>query len=623
MPSSRRKPEPGAQPPKRPSSRRPGAATRGVGGHEREELLSEPPEYQSGERLDTIGLETNQAPAPRTASGRRLSDRHKQEPSSASRREKQEWAQAKVKHIKTAALVAVGLGVLGFLAYVPVMVRNDRISQLYDKNPAVRLQAAVNTGELGSGLDKAADIVRRCQKAEDLDGAGGAAALALAKAGAEGLSRLTALAEDQNPWARLCATYGLGLTGRPEAAVPLAKRLADSEGLVKVRAAVALGSIRSVESVKALVTQAQAAADVRDAAVASIYAIACAGSPTEIAGRAEMRPELVKGLGAPAPQMRQACGRTLIMLNEVPSDAELLERVASENPAIKAAAVEFLGLVGGSLFDVTIPKALADKAAEVRAAAASAAGLRRWAGGAEALGRLAASADEPVEVRAAAAEALGLIGRLEDAPALAKCLTLDASERSVPARLNAARALAVIGRANPPVKLTAPKEANEYNDFFTHLKLSAGRVDPRWAALEILIAGCDSFGEKVGPEAFEAIGLLARRTRAAKPEMWKPWMVKKQEEAKALSRLSQLFEEAHAECLKNKKAMTPDAIAKFKECSQILAELSSGCEEDDKWFYTELKGDFARTVGPEIAGSAKAPAPAKTGEQPPAAPKPE
>jgi len=64
----------------------------------------------------------------------------------------------------------------GRLCYIPIIVSNDRIAQLSSKFPAKRLQAAVNLGELHSGLDQVIGIVRRCPKAEDLDGAPGAAA---------------------------------------------------------------------------------------------------------------------------------------------------------------------------------------------------------------------------------------------------------------------------------------------------------------------------------------------------------------------------------------------------------------------------------------------------------------
>ncbi len=608
---------PGSEPPRRPSSRRPGQPGRGVSGHEREDLLNEPPEYQSSDRLDTIGLETDQgSQVPRSASGRRISSRRSGAGgiSPSDRLKKQEWAQARLKNLKAIGWAAAGVAVLGVACYIPVFIRNGRLSALRSAKPAERMQAAVNLGELRSGLDQVAGILRGCQTPEDFAGRGGAAALALALAGGEGFSRLQAFSEEKdNPVARLCAVYGLGLTRNPEAAGPLAARLADNDTAVKIQAARSLGMIRSPEAVRALVGQAQGLAEVREAAVEGIFSICCSASPDQIPNRDAIKDELVKGLGAPTPKMRQACGRALIMIDRVPSDPELLERTASDDPAVRAAAVEFIGLIGGKLFDVVIPKALEDKAPEVRAAAASAVGLRRWAPGAEAVEKLVASAAEPLEVRQAAAEALGAVGRLESVVPLARALTMDTTERADGVRLAAAASLSAIGKANHPRRLTAPKENN---DLLTHLKLSARTPDPRWAALEILVAGCGDFGAKVGPEAFQAMNDLAWRKRVPKAEEWKEWMAKKSEEARSLGLLSKRFEEAYAACVSARGTMTAEAAALFNECAGIFEQLKTGCRDEDKWFYDELQ----KLLESNLKLAAEFKPPAKPAEQAPAEP---
>jgi len=590
LPSSRQRPVPGDGPPRRPSSRRPGPPARGVRGPEREELVSEPPEYQSSDKLDTIGLETDRGAAGvgRSPSGRRISSRRLEEEGlSASQRKKQEWAQARVRMLKPAAWGLAAAAVIGVACYVPVLIRNDRLSRLGHANPLVREDAAINLGELQSGLDQ---LAARVEAAQEFEKVGGAAALGLAFAKDPGFNRLKILTTSTNPVARRAAAFGLGLTGRPEAVAPLVERLADPEGLVKIQAAKALGLIRSAAAVKALLEQAQALSEVREAAADSLRTIACTDRPGQLAGLAEIRAELVKGLRAPTPQMRQAAGRTLIMLDQVPAEAELLESIESKDPAVKAGAIEFLGLIGGPIFDLTIPKALADKAAEVRAAGAAAAGLRRWAQGADALEKMAVSAEEPVEVRAAAAEALGLIGRLESVGPLAKAVVMAETKVAEPARLAAARALSAVGERNPTKSFSVSRKVDptEANDLLTHLKLAARTPDPRWPALETLVAGCDNFGEAVGPEAFKAMNDLARRSLAAKPEVWKAWMTKKQEEAKALGQASYLYETGYPARNKRDKEARNEGFKLCCQARQIVEALRARCDPDDKEFFDAI-----------------------------------
>ena len=599
MPSSRMRPQPGPGGQKRPSSRRPAIAPRGVSGREREDLLAEPPEYQSSEKLDTIGLEHGSG---RPGSSRKFtgssSRRESESLGTQSRRAKQEWMRSKLRLVKPVLLGIAVLIAIGIACYIPLSARNKMLAQLHHGEPYVRENAAINLGERHSGLDQLYAKVQGGAP-DGFEGPAGAAALGLAWAGEDGFSRLKALAGSQNPVARRSAAYGLGLTGRPDTVELLVTLLADQDGAVKLQAAKALGRIRAAGASKALLAQADSEMSIREAAIAGLLTSACA----------DARPELIKGLTAPTAEMRQAAGRALILIDQIPSDTELKDLVGSKDPSVKAGAIEFLGLIGGAVFDEIIPQCLEDKAPEVRRAAAAAAGLRRWDKGTASLEKLVAAKEANAEVRQAAAEALGQIGKLESVVPLAKAVVdIGLTEK---ARIAAAKALITIGNAWPVETMHAK---GEVNDYLTHLKLAAKSPDVRWAALEILAGGCDSFAGDLADPAFNAMGALARRDRAKKADVWKDWMAKKLDEAKALGQASYIFDRGYA-LGKRGQNFWNQAIETMRPAYKIVKELREKCEPDDKEFYETLIRDMRQTYNEdEPKPKSKAPE-AKPGEK--------
>jgi DNA-binding ferritin-like protein (Dps family) len=155
----------------------------------------------------------------------------------------------------------------------------------------------------------------------------------------------------------------------------------------------------------------------------------------------------------------------------------------------------------------------------------------------------------------------------------------------------------------------------EVNDYLTHLKLAAKNPDVRWAALEILAGGCDSFAGNLADPAFDAMGALAQRsTRAKKADVWKAWMAKKLDEAKVLGQASYLFDQGYAIGQKGQKFWN-QAIEVIRPAYKMALELRDKCEPDDKDFYDVLIRDMKQTYN-EDAPKPKSKAPeSKPGEK--------
>jgi len=575
VPSSRRRsagpPEDDDQPRPRPRSRR------GVSRQEREHLFSDPPEYQSGDDLDSIGLESgsrHRKSSRRKGSERRDaagSGRHSDRSLTAmsSQRQKRGKARKKLRKLVPAGIGAgvVLLGLLGLM--VPGLILGSRLSALSSPDPLVRANAAVHLAESGRGLGRVLGVLR----ALEFERAGGAAALALAAAGEEGLEQLLAAAGSEKAEARISAAYGLGMSRNPRAAEALAGMLAgDEDNRVRIQAARGLGMIRSPQSIAALVARAEAQAEIRDVV---LRAVLTAAAPPA-------KNQLVAGLGAPTEDMRRTCALALVAIEALPEEAELRALLASEKAAVRAGAIEILALRGGALFDEAVPKALADESAVVRAAAAGAAGLRRWGKAAATLEKLVADSAEEEAPRHAAAVALGRIGRLGSTVALAKALADPKLKEKT--RLAAAKSLAAISQKHKFQTLTSE---GEFNDHITHVKLAVGKPDPRWEALAVLVEACGSFGKTLAPEAFKAMREIAGRKLARKPEVWKAWMDNKTEEGKLLGQVAHLVLRAY-ELKKQGTQQEKEGRKLLEKAREVTADLHKKCDPADQPFFDQL-----------------------------------
>jgi HEAT repeat protein len=227
--------------------------------------------------------------------------------------------------------------------------------------------------------------------------------------------------ESRRAWRRATAAFTLGDIGAVRATRPLVDRLDDRSADVRAAACRSLGALGAVEAVGPIIATA-----------------------------------VRRGLPG-------AVSRLALLDVGPPALDQVLAMVGHEEPQVRAAAVELVGLLGEPSAADAIRGCLQDPAATVRVAAAAA------------LGRLGASdarddlvavlADRVPGVRTAAAEALGGIGGRRAVDALLPVARTDAFE---PARA-AAEALA---RADPGLVLRAAAEP----DAGPHLREAAGRV---------------------------------------------------------------------------------------------------------------------------------------------------
>jgi HEAT repeat protein len=220
------------------------------------------------------------------------------------------------------------------------------------------------------------------------------------------VERELARLDDRRPWRRAAAAHTLGDMGSRRAIPALLGALGDLDRDVRAAAARSLGRLRADLAAEPLV-------------------------------KALVREEVPRGVAAHA----------LLELGEAALPS-LRGLALHDDPAVREAAVDLLGLLGGAGDASLVVVRLRDSAAEVRASAARA--LGRLAAEDAARHVQAALADRIPFVRAAAATALASIG---DRGAAHDLLKVARTDRYEPAQA-AARALA---RVDPASLLAAAK----------------------------------------------------------------------------------------------------------------------------------------------------------------------
>lgn len=227
--------------------------------------------------------------------------------------------------------------------------------------------------------------------------------------------------ESRRAWCRARAAFILGNFGARRAVPALVRHLDDRSAEVRAAACRSLGNLGAIDAVP----------DVIDA---------------RVSGRVP---------GAVA---------KLALLDIGPAAVAVLITLAGdEEPLVRAAVVQLVGLLGGAADAAAIQGRLSDPAAPVRVAAATALGRL---GAREARDDLVtALADRVPGVRTAAAEALGGIGGRQAVDAL---LPLARTDEFEPARA----AAEAVARADPALVVRAA----EAPDAGPHLREAAGRV---------------------------------------------------------------------------------------------------------------------------------------------------
>jgi hypothetical protein len=269
--------------------------------------------------------------------------------------------------------------------------------------------------------------------------------------------------DEARVFAQLLARYGRQFLGAPKERIvgyfeahglvdEELRRLESHRAWRRAAAAFTLGDIGAHRTMAALVRHlGDRSADVRAAACRSLGRLGTVEA---------VEPIIAAGVHGDVP--RAIAKLALLDIGPAAVD-QLLVQADHEEPLVRAAAVQLVGLLGEAADADALRRRLADPAAEVRAAAAAALGRL---GARQAHDDLvAALADRVPAVRTAAAEALGGIGGRQAVDAL---LPIARTDEFVPARA-AAEALA---RADPDLVLRVAAEP----DAGPHLREAAGRV---------------------------------------------------------------------------------------------------------------------------------------------------
>jgi len=242
------------------------------------------------------------------------------------------------KNPEVLAALVEALGKIGGERSPEVLVR-----ALNAQDPEIRGCAAVALGLLGRrGISNEDADLALAEHADDPDDrVRWRVFYALAQRGASSsLYVLLGGLADPDPLARAYAARGLGKVGNQRGLFPLISVLADEDWRVVVNAARALGSLGDERAVKPLIELA--ASENEHVALTSIAALGKLGG--EEAGRA-----LGKELATPDWRIQAACILALAAADSQAAYPKALDLLGSDNPRLRAAAAEALGVIGDSL----------------------------------------------------------------------------------------------------------------------------------------------------------------------------------------------------------------------------------------------------------------------------------
>ena len=228
----------------------------------------------------------------------------------------------------------------------------------------LNLEAAKALGELGDAL--AVEPLLVILQRSDFDVMREAAAIALGQLGdAQAVKPLIRATKDTYPKVRKAAAQALGKIGDPQAAEALLKALSDAFPEVREQAMQAIRALGDVHAIKPLAAlygdPIKYDRDLREAADRVVQEIASSGKP----GAVETLISVVQEYDGGA---RSLAGRVLVKLGGVAIEP-LCSLLSSPNRAVRVAAVQALGKIGGVQAVKPLSIALLDGEYEVYAAA--------------------------------------------------------------------------------------------------------------------------------------------------------------------------------------------------------------------------------------------------------------
>ena len=228
----------------------------------------------------------------------------------------------------------------------------------------LNLEAAKALGELGDAL--AVEPLLVILQRSDFDVMREAAAIALGLIGdAQAVKPLIRATKDTYPKVRKAAAQALGKIGDPQAAEALLKALSDAFPEVREQAMQAIRALGDVHAIKPLAAlygdPIKYDRDLREAADRVVQEIASSGKP----GAVETLISVVQEYDGGA---RSLAGRVLVKLGGVAIEP-LCSLLSSPNRAVRVAAVQALGKIGGVQAVKPLSIALLDGEYEVYSAA--------------------------------------------------------------------------------------------------------------------------------------------------------------------------------------------------------------------------------------------------------------
>jgi len=213
---------------------------------------------------------------------------------------------------------------------------------------------------------------------------------------------LAGIVEHSGSEARAAAVELLGDLGEPGVLPLLRQALADPAGVVRIRAAEALGRLKDHEAVPGLCAALQYAPELRNAAARALGEIGDTGA-------VEALIQLLRSAGPTGTlQCRLGVLGALGRIKDAAAIPALCAALHDENPAIQDSAAQALGEIGGSEVVSALAEALSFPDEQVALRAAMALGRIRHPSALQALSKALASGR--IELRASATQALAEIG---------------------------------------------------------------------------------------------------------------------------------------------------------------------------------------------------------------------